>query len=301
MDAMSHDELALRARAADVFARVVPAQKLRLVRALQAGGAVVAMTGDGVNDAPALRAADVGVAMGARGTDVAREAADMVLVDDDFSSLVTGIRLGRRVYGNLRKAMTYVISIHVAIAGLALLPVLFGWPLVLLPIHIVLLELIIDPASSIAFEAEPEEQDVMRRPPRDPREPLLRIPTVVHALIQGAVALAITAAALAYALAGDGDDARVRAIGFATIVLTNLGLILALRSGTAGALGALRVPNPAVLWVVVGAAFVLVASLTVPTLRDVMHFAAPTLRDVVVVLAAAALALLAFDALKRVR
>ncbi|HEY2388912.1 MAG TPA: HAD-IC family P-type ATPase [Candidatus Binatia bacterium] len=300
MDLMSDAELARRACVVDVFARVVPAQKVRLVHALQAGGAIVGMTGDGVNDAPALRDADVGVAMGARGSDVAREAADMVLVDDDFSSLVGAIRLGRRVYGNLRKAMTYVIAIHVAIAGVALLPVLTGWPLVLLPIHIVLLELIIDPASSIAFEAEPEEPDVMRRPPRDPAEPLFRLPTVVRAVFQGAVAFAMTAAALAFALAGGADEPRVRAVGFATIVLMNLGLVLASRSD-AGAVAALRVRNPALVWVLAGAVIMLVAGLAVPALRGVLHFSPPATRDVVVVLAAAALALMAFDAVKWAR
>jgi len=296
IDAASDDELVRRARAVDVFARVVPAQKLRLVRALQAGGAVVGMTGDGVNDAPALRAADVGVAMGARGTDVAREAADIVLVDDDFSSLVSAIRLGKRVYGNLRKAMSYVIAVHVLIAGVALLPVVFGWPLVLLPIHIVLLELIIDPASSIAFEAEPEERAAMRRPPRDPGERLLPLSTVIRAVVQGSVALTVAGLVIAYALAGGSDDGRLRAVGFATIVLTNLGLILAQRS----AAGTPGVRNVALVWVLIGAVAGLVAGLAIPALRGPLRFSPLSAGDAATVLAAALLALLTFEALRRV-
>ena len=158
------------ARLADthVFCRVQPEQKLRLVQAFRARGDVVAMTGDGVNDAPALKAAHIGVAMGARGTDVAREAAALVLLNDDFSSIVTAVRYGRRVFANLRKAIVFVVAVHVPIVGLSIVPVLLGWPMLLMPVHILFLQLIIDPACSVVFEAEPLEADAMTAPAASP-------------------------------------------------------------------------------------------------------------------------------------
>src|SRR5207342_3463562 len=149
-----------------------PNQKLRIVNAYKGNSEIVAMTGDGVNDAPSLKAAHIGIAMGGRGTDVAREASALVLLDDDFTSIVRAIRLGRRIYDNLRKAMAYIMAVHVPIAGLALIPLLFGLPLVFWPLHIAFLEMVIDPVCSIVFEAESEEPDTMRRPPRHPSSPL---------------------------------------------------------------------------------------------------------------------------------
>ena len=181
------DDAALRERVArvNVFARVVPEQKLKLVQALMANGEVVAMTGDGVNDAPALKAAHIGVAMGGRGTDVAREAAALVLLDDDFASLVATVRQGRRIYDNIRNAMTYLLAVHVPLAGMGLLPVLLGWPLFLFPVHVVFLEFVIDPACSLVFEAERAEKDVMQRPPRDPRAPLFTREMVARGVLLG--------------------------------------------------------------------------------------------------------------------
>ena len=168
IDGLDDAALASRLADTDVFCRVQPQQKLRLVQAFRARGEVVAMTGDGVNDAPALKAAHIGVAMGARGTDVAREAAALVLLNDDFASLVTAVRYGRRVFANLRKAITFVLAVHLPIVGLSVLPVLLGWPMVLMPVHILFLQLVIDPACSIVFEAEPLEAGAMRVPPRNP-------------------------------------------------------------------------------------------------------------------------------------
>ena len=172
LERMSDAELAHRVRTATVFARIMPEQKLRIVNALKANGEIVAMTGDGVNDAPSLKAAHIGIAMGGRGTDVAREASSIVLLDDDFGSIVKSVRLGRRIYDNLRKAMGFIFAVHVPIAGLALLPLIFGLPILFGPVHIAFLEMVIDPVCSLVFEAEPEEDDVMRRPPRAPDEPL---------------------------------------------------------------------------------------------------------------------------------
>jgi Ca2+-transporting ATPase len=180
-----------------VFARVLPQHKLQIVRALQAAGEVVAMTGDGVNDAPALKAADIGVAMGKRGTAVARESADLVLLGDDFGSLVKAIALGRRIEANLHRALGYTLAIHLPIAAVSLLPLLLpGQPLLLLPVHIALLHLVIDPACTVVFEALPASPGLMRQPPRPPEAPLFGAATWRKALLQGGL-LAVLALTLA--------------------------------------------------------------------------------------------------------
>ena len=183
---MGEEELAQRIRDVNIFARVVPEQKLRIVNALKANREVVAMTGDGVNDAPALKAAHIGVAMGGRGTDVAREASALVLLQDDFASIVQAVKMGRRIFDNIKKAVSYIFAVHVPIAGLSMVPVFFAdWPLLLLPIHVVFLELIIDPACSVIFEAEHAEPNTMNRPPRKPKRRLFNLRSVGVSLLQG--------------------------------------------------------------------------------------------------------------------
>ena len=298
VDALDDGALRQRLRTTHVFARVVPEQKLRLVQAFKANGEVVAMTGDGVNDAPALKAAHIGIAMGGRGTDVAREAASLVLLDDDFATIVDAIGLGRRIFDNLHKAMAYILAVHVPIAGMALLPLLFGLPLVLAPVHIVFLELIIDPACSIVFEAEPEERDAMKRPPRRTDAPLFTLRTLLLSLLQGAAVFLAVAAVYAIALhRGQGGD-EARALTFTALVIGNLGLILANRSWSATLLAALRTPNPA-LWRVVGSTLGFLAFvLYVPGLRELFGFTYLHANDVLLAFTAGLAGLLWFEFFK---
>ena len=296
--AMSDQDLTARIRDVQVFARVVPAQKLRIVNAFKANGEVVAMTGDGVNDAPAMKAAHIGIAMGGRGTDVAREAASLVLLDDAFSSIVSAVRLGRRIYDNIRKATAFILAVHVPIAGLSMIPVFFpGWPLLLLPVHIVFLELIIDPTCSLVFEAEHAEADVMRRPPRRPDQRLFSRPTVVVALLQGLSVLAACLAVFVLARANHGADAA-RALTFAALVVSVLALILINRSWSRSTLAMLRSGNPALWSVVLGAAAFLAIVLFVAPVRAVFSFAPLHVDDLGLSLLAGLACLAWFELLK---
>jgi Ca2+-transporting ATPase len=283
---MSDEELGRRVKTVHLFARMVPEQKLRLVKALKAAGEVVAMTGDGVNDAPALKAAHIGIAMGGRGTDVAREAASLVLLDDAFESIVHAVRTGRRVFDNLKKAMLYIFVVHVPIAGLSLVPVLLGWPLVLLPIHVVFLELIIDPACTLVFEAEEDEGNVMDRPPKALLEPLFGTRSLVVGLVQGGAVLAAQLVLFAWALPAVGEQSA-RAAVFTTMVLTNLGLILLSRAGARPLLATLRAPNRPQAWVTGGALAFLVLALTVPPLHNLFSFSALPLQALALAVGAA--------------
>ena len=273
LNELSDEALRARLRDVQVFARIVPQQKLRLVEAFKANGEIVAMTGDGVNDAPALKAAHIGVAMGKRGTDVAREAAGLVLLNDDFASLVATIRLGRRIYDNLRKAMSYALAVHIPIVGMALLPVLFGEPLLLLPAHIMFLQMIIDPACSIFFEAEPEEKNIMQRPPRAANEPLFGGKLLANSLLQGLIALAMAAAIYAWALSKGMDENTVRALVFTAMVAGNIALVFSNRSLNTSWQGSWSRENPVLWWIVLGGSAGLALVLSVPGLRELFHFA----------------------------
>jgi Ca2+-transporting ATPase len=277
-DIEAMDEAALRERAlrTSVFARVMPQQKLKLVQALKAGGEVVAMTGDGVNDAPALKAAHIGIAMGRRGTDVAREAASLVLMEDDFGAIVKGLRMGRRILDNVRKGMVFVLAVHVPIAGLALLPLLLGWPPLFMPVHIAFLELVIDPVCAIVFEAEGDEDDVMARPPRDPAAPIVSADLVRLGLGQGGAALAMLAALYVGVTWASHSVEEARAAVFAALVGSLAALVLANRSYSVALGVSLRRSNPALWTVLLVSVSLLGLAMTVPALRSVFRFGEPS-------------------------
>lgn len=265
MAALTPQQLAQRAREIRVFARVRPEQKLQIVEAFKSLGHIVAMTGDGVNDAPALESAHIGVAMGQRGSDVAREASDIVLLDDSFASIIVGVGLGRRIFANLRKALTYVTAIHAPIAGLALAPLLAGLPPILFPAHVMVLELIIDPVCALVFESKPIAAGAMDRPPRDPDEPLFGWRQIGWALAQGLVLLAGIFALYIVAFRSGAPEAQARAAAFLALVIGNLTLAFAIG-------GAPR----AVFWFIIGAtAAVLAAALFVPPVSTLFKFATP--------------------------
>ncbi len=298
MDLLSDLELQERIGDINIFARVVPTQKLRIVEALKAKGQVVAMTGDGVNDAPALRAANIGVAMGARGTDVAREAASLVLLDDDFSSIEKAVRMGRRIYDNLKKAVSYIIAIHVPIAGMSLIPVIFKLPLVFAPVHIAFLEIIIDPASSLIFEAEPEEKEIMKRPPRGKGERIFNKRNIGISLLQGFSVLLIVATVFGLSHAGGLDDRQVRAMTFTTLVIANLALILTNRSWERTIRETLKSSNAALWWILGGTILVLGISLYLPAARDFFQFGYISAIELVIAVVAGAFTVLWFEVLK---
>lgn len=272
--ALPEQSLKERVGQISIFARVVPEQKLKLVQAFMARGDIVAMTGDGVNDAPALKAAHIGVAMGGRGTDVAREASALVVTDDNFTSIVDAVRMGRRVFDNLKKAMAYIIAVHVPIAGISLVPVILGWPLVLLPAHVLFMELVIDPACSVAFEAEPAELDIMRRPPRSASARLFGLKDLVFSVLQGLGVLGASLFLYQRDLgAPNANEDHARAMAFCALLISNWALILVNRSQSRSIVRTLFVKNTAALFVIVGALLVLLAVLFVPALRSLFRFA----------------------------
>jgi Ca2+-transporting ATPase len=300
LESLPDEDLRRRIKTVNIYARTKPEHKLRLVQMFKATGEVVAMTGDGVNDAPALRAAHVGVAMGRRGTDVAREAAALVLVNDDFASLVDAVRLGRRIYGNIRHAMTYLVAVHIPIAGLGLLPVLFGWPLLFTPVLVLFLEFIIDPACAFVFEADTEAPDIMRRPPRRPDEPLFSRAMLGRCVSLGIAMLVLCAVVYAVALQSRSAD-EARTLTFLTLVAGNLALIFVSRSRSESLARILTKPNRVFWWIVALASGVLALAICVPGLAEVFRFAAPPWPAVAAVAALAVSSVLGFGWLLRNR
>jgi Ca2+-transporting ATPase len=272
MAGMDAPTLAQRVATTNVFARVRPQQKLLLVETLKAQGEVVAMTGDGVNDAPALKAAHLGIAMGQRGTDVAREAASLVLLKDDFSSIVGAIHLGRRTYANLRQAMVYTLAVHVPIIGLAILPVLFGLPLVLAPLHIAFLELVIDPACSLVFEAEDGDPLLMEQPPRRTDQSLVSGTQVLLSLVQGGLVTAVVMGLYAWALWRGVEAPMAGTAAFVVLVAANATLILPSRSPDAHWRSLWRGLTPVSLWVLLGTLLALGVVTTVTPIAQAFGF-----------------------------
>jgi P-type Ca2+ transporter type 2C len=295
---LDDSELARSARTVGIFARIMPEQKLRIVQALKADGEIVAMTGDGVNDAPSLKAAHIGVAMGGRGTDVAREASSIVLLDDDFGSIVTAIRLGRRIYDNVRKAMGFIFAVHVPIAGLALLPLVFGLPIIFGPIHIAFLEMVIDPVCSLVFEAETDEEDVMRRKPRIPDAPLFSWPLIGWSVFQGGLTFGLVGAIFLIALYRGMPEDEARALTFFSLVLSIVSLILVNRSYSTSLVAAFRRPNPALAWILLTVTVILGLSLLWPTASALFRFGPLHADDLAVTIAAGIVVLIVLETLK---
>jgi len=280
---LTEDELCERIKEVNIFARVVPEQKLKIVNALKRNEEVVAMTGDGINDAPALKASNIGIAMGEKGTDVAREASSLVLMDDNFASIVGAVRMGRRIFDNLQKALGYIFAIHVPIAGLSLIPVFFAdLPLILWPVHIVFLELIIDPACSIIFEAEKEEENIMSRPPRLINEPFFGAKKILLSCSQGISILITTLLVYFIGLKMGYSEDAVRTLTFVTLIVANIAVILSNRSWTQGIIKIIMTPNKTVKWVVGGAIIFLIMILNIPFLLDLFQFERISFMEIVI-------------------
>jgi Ca2+-transporting ATPase len=302
LDAMSDEELKLKIHDINIFARVIPTQKLRIVNALKANGEVVAMTGDGVNDAPALKASDIGIAMGKKGTDVAREAAALILLDDNFASIVAAIRSGRRIFDNLQKAMSYVLAIHVPIIGMALIPsFISSLPIFLMPLHIVFLELIIDPICSVAFELEQEEKGIMSRPPRGKNESFFGVKKIRLSLARGLTLFFLVFSTYIFSIFSGCSASETRAISFSTLVLGNVFLILTSLSESRGFFSVFQEKNYAA-WLILLVAITMLAIVFIePNLRVLFHFEVNKTGHFLISIASAVCVILIFEVKKYIR
>ena len=298
LEALDDERLKERLKTVTVFARIMPEQKLRIVEAFKADGEIVAMTGDGVNDAPSLKAAHIGIAMGKRGTDVAREASAMVLLEDDFGSIVQSVRLGRRIYDNIRKAMAFIFAVHVPIAGLALMPLFLGLPILFGPIHIALLEMVIDPVCALVFEAEREEDDVMRRRPRDPDESLFSLPMIAWGVFQGGLAFAMLATVFLVETGSGMPETELRALTFFALIAEIVALILVNRSLSASLGDALFRHNMALRIVAAAIAVVTALILFLPWAQALLKFGSIAWGDMVLAAGLGACLLLLLEACK---
>ncbi len=302
MKYMSDEELRQRIDRINIFARVIPEQKLRIVQALKANQEIVAMTGDGVNDAPALKAAHIGIAMGSKGTDVAREASSLVLLDDNFASIVSAIRSGRKIFDNLQKAMSYILAIHIPIIGLTLLPAFFtSLPLLLMPLHIVFMELIIDPVCSIAFESEQEERRIMNRPPRDPNRQFFSGKRMLYSAAEGFLILVVVLGVYFISIHEGHTEGEVRAIAFSSLIVSNIFLILTNLSKTRSFVAVITEKNTAVLVIILAAILMLLLIISVPSLQEVFSFQFPGYQHFFSSLTGAAAILLILESIKYFR